>query len=86
MSTTSALMSGHYFTSGPISPRGAARVVNEARCECGHPLAWETRDVDHARHLLAVAFETGAAAVVSVASDFVDPDSLEYLNPFEETP
>ena len=53
MSTTAALMPGHMFTSySGADSQGAS-------CECGHDLNWDTRDKDHALHLLAVAWNRG---------------------------
>jgi hypothetical protein len=61
MSSTAALMPGHYFMSfSSFDPAGKS--VTEAHCECGHLLNWETRERDHAWHLLDVAWGYGYTA------------------------
>lgn len=74
MSTTAALMSGHYFTSH------SSPTLSYAACECGRPLNWTTRDVDHARHLLSVAWEQGALQT-NMSLTKADAD---LYNPFKE--
>ena len=52
MSTTAALVPGHFFIS-----QGSERY---AGCECGVRFEWSSdRDVEHARHLLSEAIDTG---------------------------
>ena len=79
MTSTAALVPGHEFTShsGPGGSRAA--------CWCGHPFNWETRDEDHARHLLAVAWAAGfGAGEDEQLSLYWDAASLNQPNPYED--
>ena len=53
MSTTAALVEGHYIaTESARRPNGV--VVHQAGCQCGAQFEWNDRDKAHALHLLDV--------------------------------
>ena len=53
MSTTAALVEGHYIaTESTHRPNGV--IVHQAGCQCGAQFEWNGRDKAHARHLLDV--------------------------------
>jgi hypothetical protein len=53
MSTTAALVEGHYIATESTSrPDGV--IVRQAGCQCGAQFEWDGRDKAHALHLLDV--------------------------------
>ena len=80
MSSTAALVPGHFLVTQSTSNRGANRVTHHPRCECDVNYRWETRDEDHARHLLAIAWQAGAEAVALATLPGADP----LTNPWED--
>ena len=66
MTTTAALVEGHYFTS---YSNGAS--VPKAGCECGVSFEWEGRDDLHAAHVLEVVRAEGRAQAAAALRDEV---------------
>jgi hypothetical protein len=64
MSTTAGLLEGHYLITE--SPSRGGRITHRASCQCDKVFVWQTREEDHAQHILAVVwaygFESGTSA------------------------
>lgn len=79
MSTTAALVKGHYR----VIRHCPMREENSAECECGVKFSWENREEEHARHVLSEVWKDG----VRTGGRYGHDDGWGFdIDPFEENP
>lgn len=75
---TGSLLPGHY-----LKTHGAPN-FRFAECQCGHELTWDTREEDHARHVMTVIWNQGYQARAQTP---IGPGGIpiqEPTNPYED--